>query len=85
MPGDTNDRAVIERAVKGCDGVLTVLVPWFAVVNPNMASSRAGRSSTASLEPPGPFGLNYGARTPAVAIVAHILYGIALGVLLRAT
>ena len=28
MPGDTNDRAVIERAVKGCDGVLTVLVPW---------------------------------------------------------
>ena len=28
VPGDTNDRAVIETAVKGCDGVLTVLVPW---------------------------------------------------------
>ncbi len=28
VPGDTNDRAVIERAVSGCDGVLTVLVPW---------------------------------------------------------
>lgn len=28
MPGRTNDRAVIERAVTGCDGVLTVLVPW---------------------------------------------------------
>jgi hypothetical protein len=28
MPGPTNDRAVIERAVAGCDGVLTVLVPW---------------------------------------------------------
>ncbi|MFN2192763.1 MAG: NAD(P)-dependent oxidoreductase [Candidatus Promineifilaceae bacterium] len=26
--GQTNDRQVIERAVKGCDGVLTVLVPW---------------------------------------------------------
>jgi len=26
--GLTNDRAVIERAVAGCDGVLTVLVPW---------------------------------------------------------
>ncbi len=64
---------------------LTVLVPWLAAVNPNMASARAGRSSTASLEPPGPFGLNYGTRTPAVAIVAHVLYGIALGVLLRAT
>lgn len=28
FPGATNDRAVIERAVDGCDGVLTVLVPW---------------------------------------------------------
>jgi len=28
VPGDTNDRAVIKRAVAGCDGVLTVLVPW---------------------------------------------------------
>jgi hypothetical protein len=28
IPGMTNDRAVIERAVKGCDGVLTVLAPW---------------------------------------------------------
>jgi len=28
IPGDTNDREVIERAVAGCDGVLTVLVPW---------------------------------------------------------
>ncbi|MQM28488.1 NAD(P)-dependent oxidoreductase [Glycomyces albidus] len=26
--GDTNDRAVIERAVEGCDAVLAVLVPW---------------------------------------------------------
>ncbi|WP_309386537.1 NAD(P)-dependent oxidoreductase [Cerasicoccus frondis] len=28
IPGRTNDRAVIEKAVAGCDGVLTVLVPW---------------------------------------------------------
>lgn len=28
IPGRTNDREVIKRAVKGCDGVLTVLVPW---------------------------------------------------------
>ncbi len=28
MPGATNDREVIRRAVEGCDGVLTVLVPW---------------------------------------------------------
>ncbi len=28
IPGATNDRDVIAKAVSGCDGVLTVLVPW---------------------------------------------------------
>lgn len=28
IPGATNDREAIRRAVAGCDGVLTVLVPW---------------------------------------------------------
>lgn len=28
IPGYTNDREVIQKAVKGCDGVLTVLAPW---------------------------------------------------------
>lgn len=28
VPGATNDREVIEKAVAGCDGVLVVLVPW---------------------------------------------------------
>ena len=28
VPGATDDREVIERAVDGCDGVLVVLVPW---------------------------------------------------------
>ncbi len=28
IPGAANDRKVIEQAVAGCDGVLTVLVPW---------------------------------------------------------
>jgi NAD(P)-dependent dehydrogenase (short-subunit alcohol dehydrogenase family) len=28
IPGQTNDREIIERAVAGCEGVLTVLVPW---------------------------------------------------------
>jgi len=28
VPGATNDREVIKKAVTGCDGVLTVLVPW---------------------------------------------------------
>jgi NAD(P)-dependent dehydrogenase (short-subunit alcohol dehydrogenase family) len=28
LPGATNDRDVIRRAVAGCEGVLTVLAPW---------------------------------------------------------
>lgn len=28
VPGATDDRDVIEKAVAGCDGVLTVLAPW---------------------------------------------------------
>jgi hypothetical protein len=28
FPGATDDRELIQRAVEGCDGVLTVLVPW---------------------------------------------------------
>ena len=28
IPGATNDREVIKKAVAGCDGVFTVLVPW---------------------------------------------------------
>lgn len=28
VPGPTNDREVVRKAVDGCDGVLTVLVPW---------------------------------------------------------
>ena len=30
FPGATNDREVIKNAIAGCDGVLTVLVPWGA-------------------------------------------------------
>lgn len=30
IPGASNDRDVIEKAVAGCDGVLTVLFPWGA-------------------------------------------------------
>ena len=28
LPGATNDREIIQKAVAGCDGVLAVLVPW---------------------------------------------------------
>src|ERR671910_1475851 len=63
---------------------LTVLVPLLEGVHPRMASHRAGRSSTAVLEPPGLGGLNYGGQTPLVTIAAHLTYGVALGMLLGA-
>ncbi|MBM7423641.1 NAD(P)H-binding protein [Spongiibacter marinus] len=28
FPGKTNDRAVLRRALQGCDGAVVVLVPW---------------------------------------------------------
>jgi hypothetical protein len=62
---------------------LTVLVPLLAGVHPRMATERAGPASTAMLEPPGLLGLNYGARTPVVTILAHVAYGVALGLLLQ--
>lgn len=62
---------------------LTVILPLLPGVHPRMASTRAGPESTAVLEPPGLLGLNYGVQTPAVAVVAHLVYGAVLGLLLR--
>ncbi|SRR5690606_4858378 len=62
---------------------LTVLLPLLPGVHPRMASHRAGPRSTAVLEPPGLLGLNYGIQTPAVALVAHLAYGVTLGLLLQ--
>lgn len=62
---------------------LTVLVPLLPGVHPRIASDRDGRSTKAVLEPPGLLGLNYGHRTPLVAVVAHLAFGIALGLLVQ--
>lgn len=64
---------------------LTVLVPLLPGVHPRMASDRAGPDSTAGLEPPGPFAVNYGLATPLVTIAAHVVYGAVLGVTLHPT
>jgi hypothetical protein len=63
---------------------LMVLLPLLPGLHPRMASRRAGPASTAVMEPPGLLGLNYGVQTPAVAIVAHVVYGTVLGLLLQA-
>jgi len=83
--------ALLDRATWWLGGVfgvlhvtiaLTVLVPLLAGNHPRIASNRAGPMSTAVLEPPGLLGLNYGRQTPIVTVAAHLVYGVALGVLL---
>jgi hypothetical protein len=61
---------------------LAVIGPLLPGVHPRMASTRAGPGNRAVLEPPGLLALNYGIETPAVALVAHVLFGAMLGLLL---
>jgi hypothetical protein len=58
---------------------LMVLVPSLPGVHRRMASERGGPNLDAVLEPPGLFALNYGRETPAVTLIAHIIYGAVLG------
>lgn len=85
--------AVLHRATWWLGGVLglvhvavalMVLLPVLPGLHPRMASHRAGLSRRAVLEPPGLLALNYGVQTPVVTVVAHLVYGIALGVLFQA-
>jgi hypothetical protein len=62
---------------------LAVLVPLLPSVHPRMASERAGPNSTAVLEPPGLLAINYGLATPTVTVVAHVVYGVVLGLALH--
>ena len=62
---------------------LLVIVPLLPGVHPHMASERAGLSASAALEPPGLLALNYGRETPLVTMLAHVAYGVALGLLLH--
>jgi len=59
--------------------VLSVAMPLFPSLHPQMAGKHHGPTPTRRLEPPGFFGLNYGNVTPFITLAAHILYGIILG------
>lgn len=63
---------------------LTLIIPLLPGVHPRMASDRAGPEADVVLEPPGLFALNYGRSTALVTLVAHVAYGILLGVTLSA-
>lgn len=59
--------------------VLLVALPTLPDLHPRMASERHGPTPTRLLQPPGFLGLNYGYRTPLVALIAHTIYGTILG------
>jgi hypothetical protein len=62
---------------------LTVIIPLLPGIHPRMASVRSGPDLRATLEPPGPLALNYGAQTPVFALIAHVVYGTLLGSFLK--
>jgi len=60
--------------------VLTVGMPALPGLHPRMASERRGPTVVRQLEPPGFLALNYGLRTPLSVVLAHIVFGMILGV-----
>ncbi len=61
---------------------LTLLIPLLPGIHPRMASERAGPRLGGVLEPPGLFALNYGKETALVTFIAHVVYGVILGLFL---
>lgn len=59
--------------------LLVVALPLLPGLHPRMASEHRGPEPTSALEPPGFLGLHYGRMTPLVTLVAHVVYGAALG------
>lgn len=60
--------------------VLTVGLVVLNYIHPRMASPFQGPTPTKQLEPPGFLALNYGKGTPLITLLAHLIYGIILGV-----
>jgi hypothetical protein len=63
---------------------LILILPLLPGIHPRMASERGGPELSAVLEPPGPLALNYGPQTPVFTVIAHIVYGVLLGLFLKA-
>jgi hypothetical protein len=60
--------------------VLSVGLELLSGIHPRMAQVYQGPTPTRQLEPPGFFALNYGKGTPLVTFIAHIIYGLILGI-----
>jgi uncharacterized membrane protein YagU involved in acid resistance len=63
--------------------VLTVGMRILPGLHLRMASERQGPTVMRQLEPPGFLALNYGAGTPTISLLAHVIFGIILGAFYR--
>jgi uncharacterized membrane protein YagU involved in acid resistance len=63
--------------------VLAAAMPALPGMHPRMASESRGPTVVRQLEPPGFFALHYGIQTPVWSVIAHVVFGIILGVLYR--
>lgn len=59
--------------------LVAVFLPLLPYVHPRLATDYDGPGALARIEPPGPFGLNYGRATPAITMLAQALYGLIFG------
>jgi len=59
--------------------VLAVGMPIVPAMHPRMVSEYFGPTPNSQLQPPGFLALNYGRRTPIVALTSHLVYGAILG------
>jgi uncharacterized membrane protein YagU involved in acid resistance len=59
--------------------VLILMMPILPFLHPRMATEHRGPEPTRALEPPGFMAFNYGRQTPAITLVAHVVYGALLG------
>jgi uncharacterized membrane protein YagU involved in acid resistance len=59
--------------------VLAVGMPIVPAMHPRMVSEYFGPTPNRQLQPPGFLALNYGRRTPIVALISHLVYGAILG------
>ena len=59
--------------------VLLKLMPLLPSLHPRMASELHGPTPTRLLQPPGFLALHYGWGTPALTLLAHLVYGAILG------
>ena len=59
--------------------VLLVFVPLLPILHPRMARTHQGPNDLRQIEPPGPLALNYGFSTPAMVVIAHVVFGAVIG------